>query len=335
MISIFSLIGATVIYGTIIYLIYKVLHGMWSCWLGSKFGFGFEWRGNNNTWAIVTGASRGLGLEFARNMAKKGYAVLLISRSIEKLNEAKESIEKEIPNCRLRVLPLDLSLTDNYLHIQEVLRELDNIEVLINNCGKSYVYPEYLNDIPFGNYVIDSIININVYATTKMIQLILPKMVARNRGLIINVSSISAIWPLPLLAVYSASKIYVDYLSRALSIEYASKGITIQCLTPGYCKTDMAKIRNTSIAVPSASKYVKSSLKTPGIEIKTNGYWFHKVLGYFINLNQFLGQYFMILWLKNVRKRYFKKMERDMLKKLSSTKNINQQIMKDCDNKVY
>ena len=87
-------------------------------------------------------------------------------------------------------------------------------------------------------------------------------MVERKKGAIINISSFSAAIPTPLLSVYSASKSYVDLFSQGLAKEYLSKGVTIQCIMPGYVVSKLSKIRRPSVTVPTPTVFVRLVLKT-------------------------------------------------------------------------
>jgi 17beta-estradiol 17-dehydrogenase / very-long-chain 3-oxoacyl-CoA reductase len=146
-----------------------------------------------------------------------------------------------------------------------------------------------------------------------MIEMVLPKMEAKGRGIIINVSSYSASYPMPLLSVYAASKVYIDWLSRAIQVEYKTKGITVQSVLPAYVSTNMSKIRKTSLMVPSPDVYVDHALRTLGIEDRTYGYWPHKLQGFVQDclIGTVLGPDYNVKLafdsLKDVRRRYYKK----------------------------
>lgn len=111
-----------------------------------------------------------------------------------------------------------------------------------------------------------------------MCKIVMPGMVERRKGVIVNVSSTAAQIPSPLLAIYGASKAYVDKFSDDLSTEYAKYGIVVQCVLPGYVATKMSKIRSATWMAPSPQTYVKSALKTIGIQEHTTGYFPHSLL---------------------------------------------------------
>jgi len=245
---------------------------------------GPKWCGGPNVWAVVTGSTDGIGFAYAKSMAEKGYCVLLISRNPEKLNAVKNHIEIQYKSCpEVRTLAVDFSKSNIYETIEEVLKNLPEIHVLINNVGMTYRYPEYFTRIKDSKNFITSIINVNINSCTRLINMVLPQMEERKRGIILNISSYSACFPTPLLAIYSATKIYVDYLSRALNQEYAEKGIIIQSVVPYYVSTPMIRSPKTSFLIPSADKFVESALKTVGFESRTFGYFPHTLLAFMQN----------------------------------------------------
>lgn len=105
-------------------------------------------------------------------------------------------------------------------------------------------------------------------------------MLARGKGAIINLSSLSASFPTPLLSVYAASKSYVDFFTQGLAKEYSSKGITFQCILPGHVVSNMSKIKRPSLNVPTPEIFVKSALARLGIDGRTCGYWTHDIMLY-------------------------------------------------------
>ncbi|OTF76076.1 hypothetical protein BLA29_012298, partial [Euroglyphus maynei] len=185
----------------------------------------------------------------------------LISRNQEKLDRTKEEIKAESPKCsEIRTIAVDFVQTDIYDKIEKELAELDDIHILVNNVGISYEYPEYFNKIPESKVLMNSIVNCNMMSVMRMVEMVLPKMEHRGRGVVINLSSYSASYPMPLLSIYNASKIFVDFLSRALQFEYADKGIIVQSVLPAYVSTKMSKIRRTSLMVPSPKTYVRHAM---------------------------------------------------------------------------
>jgi len=239
-----------------------------------------KWCDEPNTWAVITGSTDGIGLEYAKQFAAKGYNLLLMSRNANKLTKVSHEIQSSHPKCLIRALAVDFSHNDIYATIAEEIADLDEIYVLVNNVGITYPNecPEYFTKIPNLNQFIEAMVNVNIISCTRLMALILPRMEARGRGVVINISSFTANFPTPLLSLYSATKVYMDYLSRALHGEYKSKGITIQSVLPFYVSTKMTKYIKTSLFIPTPEQYVRSALKTVGIESQTSGIFGHKFI---------------------------------------------------------
>lgn len=263
----------------------KFIQAVWiyfGCYL---LGFGAKWEPGPDSWAIVTGSTDGIGLSYAKAMARKGYCLLLISRTQAKLERVKAQILNEYPNCpEVRLMAIDFTLDNIYKQIANEIAHLPgHVHVLINNVGMAYKYPEYFTKIPNSDKFISDILNCNILSVTRMTHIVLPLMEKRRSGIIINISSYSALFPTPLLALYSASKIYMDYFSRALTAEYARKGIIVQSVLPYYVSTNMIRNPGISFMIPSSDQFVNSALKTVGVETRTYGYFAHNILAFFQN----------------------------------------------------
>ncbi|XP_053213938.1 very-long-chain 3-oxoacyl-CoA reductase-A-like [Panonychus citri] len=273
----YDCLGRTVWYSFLVWFLFKVIRLVYTNLLAPTFGLGVKWRPGPDSWAVVTGSTDGIGLEYGKQLANKGYNLLLISRTQSKLETVADSIKNDCPKARkVETLAFDFSSTD-YTKIEEKINSLyGTIDVLVNNVGISYSYPDFFTKLE--SSTIDNLININIISVTKMTHLILPKMEAARRGIIINISSYAGSLPTPLLAVYSATKVYVDYLSRSLQLEYLNKGITIQSVLPAFVATTMSRMR-PSITTPTPKAFVRSSLSTVGLETRTYGFWAHKLYG--------------------------------------------------------
>ncbi|XP_072321512.1 very-long-chain 3-oxoacyl-CoA reductase-B isoform X2 [Eucyclogobius newberryi] len=229
-------------------------------------------------WAVVTGATDGIGKAYAEELGRRGFSIVLISRSQDKLDDVAKAMESKY-GVQTKTISADFSSVDIYSSIEEGLRGLE-IGVLVNNVGISYSYPEFFLSIPNLNSFIDSMININITSVCQMTRIVLPQMVERKKGAILNLSSASGMYPVPLLTVYSASKAFVDFFSQGLQMEYKSKGIIVQSIMPFYVVTKMSKIRRATLDKPTPERYVAAELNTVGLQARTNGYLPHAIMGW-------------------------------------------------------
>ncbi|XP_007429327.1 very-long-chain 3-oxoacyl-CoA reductase isoform X1 [Python bivittatus] len=229
-----------------------------------------------NTWAVITGATDGIGKAYAEALARRGMKVALISRSQEKLDKVASEIKDKF-KVETKTIVADFGNRENiYSNIKAGLEGLE-IGILVNNVGASYDYPEYFLEIPDLDNKIDMLININIISMCKMTQLVLPRMVERSKGIIINVSSMSGVIPFPFLNLYSASKAFQSFFSQALGVEYKDKGILVQTVQPYFVVTKLSKLRRTSFFKPSPEQYVKYALNSLSLETVTSGYPSHAI----------------------------------------------------------
>lgn len=208
--------------------------------------------------ALITGASSGIGLDLARLFAKDGYDVVLVARSEGKLRELAAEIERE-QKVKAHVLIADLARPDA---AQQVADELQArglvVDALVNNAGYGVTGPFTETDLRKEL----EMIQVNIVALTQLTKLLLPAMVARGIGRILNVASTAAFQPGPLMAVYYATKAYVLSFSEAIADELRHTRVTVTALCPGPTDTgfavaaDMTTSRLFNVAKPASSASV-------------------------------------------------------------------------------
>lgn len=272
---------AIIVYFTLS-IVYRLIRGLWNLKLGSMLGFSERFRPKENSWAVITGSTDGIGLAYAHEFLKKGYNLLLISRNPEKLENVRRELDSKSnkKGKEIKVYAADFSKTDIYPGIEKEIKRLPRVDVLINNVGMSYDHPEYFAT-PSLDQRNQQIINVNSVSCSRMCFFVLPVMEQQKYGVILNVSSFSALDPCPLLSIYAASKSFVDLFSRSLAYEYAKKGITIQSVLPGFVVSNMSRIRRATWNSPTPETYVKSQLRTVGLDGQSCGFWAHELQFYF------------------------------------------------------
>lgn len=192
--------------------------------------------------ALVTGASGGIGLELARLLAKGGHDLILVARNEAKLKEISQYLGG-MYHGKVEVIPGDLIDPEMpEALMEEVAARGLTVDVLVNNAGIGD--RGQFAQMELGRLL--SMIQLNITSLTHLTRLVLPDMVARKRGRILNVASTASFAPGPLMAVYYATKAYVLSFSEALQNELKSSGVTVTALCPGPTRTGFAEAAGIS-----------------------------------------------------------------------------------------
>jgi short-subunit dehydrogenase len=185
--------------------------------------------------ALITGASAGIGREFARQLASRARALVLVARREQRLNELRDELRTS--NAQLNVQARVVDLCDKS-QIDELIRWLEqnkiDIDFLINNAGLGDYGSIATSDIERD----DRMIQVNIAALTFLTRQLLPQMIERKRGAILNVSSSAGFLPIPGMGVYAATKAYVNSFSEALRAELHNTGVCVTALCPGPVHTE-------------------------------------------------------------------------------------------------
>jgi len=183
--------------------------------------------------ALVTGASAGLGVDFARQLSKRGHRLVLVARRKERLDE----LARELGNAR--AVALDLSRKDAAVKLLADLEANGEIvDVLVNNAGFGLIGRFAELDAKRERQMID----LNVATLTDLCRAVAPGMIKRKSGAILNVASTAAFQPGPKMAIYFATKAFVLSLSEALHEELKPHGVKVSCLCPGPTRTEFGDV---------------------------------------------------------------------------------------------
>ncbi|ORX48011.1 NAD(P)-binding protein [Hesseltinella vesiculosa] len=276
-----------------------------------KFGAG------NGAWAVITGATDGIGKEFARQLANKKFNVLLVSRTLSKLETVAAEITTE-SGMEVKVFTMDFAKGDpqDFARLGDLIQTL-NVGVLVNNVGTNHDFPT-----PFAeeaDQVIDNIIQVNVKGAMSMTKLVLPQMLEKKNGLILNLGSFAGLVATPYLSVYSAGKAFLSTWSQAIGTELRPQGILVEHVNTYFVVSAMSKIRKPTALIPLAKPYVASVLAKIGlpcgadVPFTSTPYPTHGLVNWVIN-NVFSKTF----WVnkndsiqRSIRKRALRKRERE------------------------
>lgn len=206
-------------------------------------------------YAVVTGASSGIGMAFAIKLASLGYNILLIARSEDKLRSLARKLSDEY-NIKVGVLQADLSRTEDIARIEVAIKEYKKITALINSAGfalrKKFVEQDTDKQL--------SMIHLHIDASTRLAKAVLPSMIEHNNGFIINVSSLLSFMDLDNNSVHCATKAYLNRFSKNLQLEVKDKNIKVQALNAGFTMTNF---HNTKEFEEVKKSYPKMFVMTP------------------------------------------------------------------------
>lgn len=224
-----------------------------------------------DSWALVTGASDGIGTEFCRELANRGHSVILVARREERLRELATELS-DAHGVHTRVIHSDLAAAGAAQRLYDDVRALGiDVDILVNNAG--LLYNGYFDEIPLAKQ--EDLLAVNVVALTALTHLFATDMLSRGRGRILNVASTAAWVGIPQQNVYSASKAYVLSFTLALANELKSKnrGVTATALCPSYTATKMLDNpdQGPKLSVPSAMVLQPDVVARQGLEACLRG----------------------------------------------------------------
>lgn len=211
--------------------------------------------------ALVTGASSGIGEQFARQLGAKGYDVVMVARRKERLDAIAGEIA-EANGVKTEVIEADLSTKKGVSAVADRIKNGD-ISVLVNNAG--FGTQGEFADLPLNRETEE--LDVNIIALTQLTHAAAKPMVEQKRGTIINLGSVGSFQPVPHMATYAGTKAYVLSFSEALHEELKPHGVTVTCLCPGVVYTGfqeaagMSREKMPGMGVMTAEKVVEAALK--------------------------------------------------------------------------
>ncbi len=189
-------------------------------------------------WAIVTGASSGIGAEFARELAARGMHLVLTARRKERLLELSEELRRRHAT-RCEIIPADLADPSGPRRLWEEVRDRGiDVHMLVNNAGFTHVGE--IDDAPIERIL--ELVRVNIAAVTELTYLALPGMLQRGGGAVFNISSLVGFQPVAYMAAYSASKAFILHFSESLWAEARERGVHVMAICPGTTRTELFDI---------------------------------------------------------------------------------------------
>nr|CAB3254203.1 estradiol 17-beta-dehydrogenase 12 [Phallusia mammillata] len=239
------------------------LNFLWGCWnfiyvyfMGTYPDFH-----KYGKWSVVTGGTDGIGLAFVNKLAALGQNIVVISRNPEKVEKVALEVSEKY-KVKTKQIAVDFGHGDIYPKIAKELEDID-VGTLVNNVGVAQDIVKFLKIVDHGGNL-ENILTVNAESLVKMTRLILPGMIKKRKGIVVNMGSGSGICPTPLLSVYSSTKKFVDCFSKCMHSEYADKGIITLSFMPWFVATKMSEISQPNFLVPCPEHVVSSALKTIG-----------------------------------------------------------------------
>jgi short-subunit dehydrogenase len=199
----------------------------------------------NKKTAVITGASSGIGKAFALHFAEKGYDLIITGRRIEKLTAVANQIQEQF-GVLVETILVELSEVKEALKLFNLIKSKENIFVLVNNAGFGSGVEFCQNEL--SNHL--QMLHTHVDASVELVYAVLPQMIRRREGTIINVSSLGAYMPAPGSSIYSATKLFLKSFTESLHMELHKYGIKVQCLCPGFTHTEFHQHRESCRSGP-------------------------------------------------------------------------------------
>ncbi|KIH89865.1 beta-keto reductase [Sporothrix brasiliensis 5110] len=278
--------------------------------------------GKKGTWAVVTGASDGLGKAFATQLAAKGFNLVLVSRTQSKLDDLAAALEAKHADLKTKVLAMDYAKNDDsdYVRLADLVRGLD-VGILINNVGQSHSIPvSFLDTAP---EELENIVTINCLGTLKTTKAILPGLVQRKKGLVLTMGSFGGWLPTPYLATYSGSKAFLQHWNTSLAAEVKPSGVDAYLVLSYLVVSAMSKVRRPSLLIPTPDAFVRAALGKVGrgwqaFAATYTPFWTHALVQHVVEntvgVGHHLAVWYNLVMHQDIRRRALRKAAREAKK---------------------
>ncbi|KAI6170103.1 17beta-hydroxysteroid dehydrogenase [Aphelenchoides besseyi] len=237
-------------------------------------------------WAVVTGATDGIGRAYAFELASKRFDLILISRSQSKLDTTADEIRFVHSHVQIKTIEFDFSNPNVEDYEQKIFSVFEPLEIgiLVNNVGLAYEYPERIDLQHDALKRCADMVVVNGLPTTLLSAHVLHQMAKRKSGILINISTSAALFPMPWWAVYSSIKKYVSVLTLTLRKEFAGNNLIIQTVHPMVVVTKMARVvqDTPSIFGVTPEHFARSAVRTIGLVDETCGCLAHEIQSTFV-----------------------------------------------------
>lgn len=270
-----------IVYLIFVYYFYRAIRFIYSNFFRKKLNFKLTY--GENSWALITGATDGLGKEYAIQLGKEGFNLILVSRSEAKLHKVATEIKPLIrSDLHIHTIPFDFSLKttpNDYLETFGKITEKYDVSILVNNVGTNV-------EGRFTKLSIEEhfrFINVNVAPQTILTKIFCDYLSKRKfRSAVVDLSSFLSFYPVPGVAMYCATKSFNFYLTRALAEEFANYNIDFLCVKPLFADTPLSKMKANGIITITSEQSVTGALNDLGFEKETYGHWIHKIQAFLI-----------------------------------------------------
>jgi len=260
-------------------------------------------KGKKEPWALVTGATDGIGKAYAQELALRGFNIFLLSRSEAKLKDVQKEIQDEF-KVKVQILAVDAgqATEESFQKIRDQVAPFE-LSVLVNNVGVTHL-PQFLEDADVKE--VEGIIKVNVWFSLRLTQILLPQLKNNRSSAIVNVSSLTGTNPTPFVTTYSASKTFNRLFSLSLALEVSKAGVDVQMADPGFVTSNMSRMRRVTFTVCGPRRCANDSLRKLPFQNVTP-FWVHGAMVWaFSNTAKPVYDYIVAQWFLSLRQKALK-----------------------------